>query len=141
MIHRVLIIGRWVVDFLFAVGKYDIDGILACLYDAGAPDYIMRDAEELMQECDNNCGFTFSKSTDYRYFNSARHRAVVLIGPASSGGEFIDTFVHELHHLAVVIAKELGVELDTEVPAYIAGDAARDLAEIVCELGCEHCHP
>ena len=137
MVRRALIIGRWVVDFLFAVDRYDIDGIIACLYDAGAPGYIMKDAERLMRECEYDCGFTYSKT----YVNAEKHRAVVLIGPASSGAEFIDTFVHELHHLAVVIASELGVDLEGEAPAYIAGDAARDLAEIVCELGCEHCRP
>lgn len=139
MIHRVLLIGRWTVDFLFSVGKYDVDGVLACLYDAGAPRHIMDDAEDLMLNCEHDCGFTFSKRNEYTFINPALHRAVVLIGPASSGAEFLDTFVHEIHHLAVAIASELGVDLEGEIPAYIAGDAARSLAQIVCELGCERC--
>lgn len=131
MIHRVLIIGKWVVDFLFAIEEYDIDGVLACLYDIGANDYYMAQAEDLMHSCDYNCGLTYS--------DSRRKRAVVLIGPTTSGAEFVDTLVHEVHHLAVAIASDLGVDLEGESPAYLAGDAARELASVVCELGCNHC--
>ena len=130
-IHRVLKIGRWVVDFIFATKYYDVDGILSCLYDAGAPRWVMENAGELMSEGKYNTGFT--------YTNPAIHRAVVVVGPTTSGAEYIDTLVHEIHHLAVAIASELGIDLESESPAYLAGDSARALAEVVCELGCEHC--
>lgn len=120
------------VDFLFATEHYDVDGIIACLYDAGAYGSIISRARELMSKCDYNCGFTFS--------NPESHRAVMLIGPTTSGEEFIDTMVHEVHHLAVAIASELGIDLDSEKPAYVAGDAARSLAEVICELGCPCCY-
>lgn len=129
MIHRVLRIGRWSVDFLFSVGRYDIDGVLACLRDAHAPRRILSQAEDLMLSCERNCGFTYS--------NPIRKRAVVLIGPTTSGAEFLDTLVHEVHHLSVAIASELGVDLEGETPAYISGDSARALADVVCQLGCE----
>lgn len=128
MIHRVLDIGRWVVDFLFATKRYDIDGVLACLSDARAPRDILEQAEDLMLSCKYNCGFT--------YTNQKYRRAVVLIGPTTSGEEFQDTFVHEVRHLADAIAHSLGVPLDSEKPAYISGDTARALSEVVCELGC-----
>ena len=130
-IHRVLKIGRWVVDFIFATKYYDVDGILSCLYDAGAPRWVMENAGELMSEGKYNTGFT--------YTNPEIRRAVVAIGPTTSGAEYIDTLVHEIHHLAVAIASELGIDLESETPAYLAGDSARALAEVVCELGCEHC--
>ena len=132
MKKRTLKIGRWIVDFLFCVAKFDVDGILACLHDCGASDYAMQQAEDLMQTCDYNCGFTFANPEDYR--------AIVVIGPTTSGAEFQDTLVHEIHHLAVAIAAELGIDLESETPAYIAGDSARALAEVICELGCSHCH-
>lgn len=128
MLHRVLAIGRWTIDFLFATKRYDIDGVLACLYDAYAPDDIMEQAEDLMLSCEYDCGFT--------YTNQGTRRAVVLIGPTSSGEEFINTLVHEVRHLADAIAKSLGVPLDSERPAYISGDTAKALAEVICELGC-----
>ena len=129
---RTLKIGRWIVDFIFCVEHFDIDGILSCVYDCGASERVMQQAEELMLSCKYNCGFTFANPDEYR--------AVVVISPTTSGEEFQDTLVHEIHHLAVAIAAELGIDLESETPAYIAGDAARALAEVVCELGCSHCH-
>lgn len=128
MIHRVLAIGRWTVDFLFATKGYDVDGVLACLYDAYAPDSVLEQAEDLMLSCDYNCGFT--------YTNQGRRRAVVLVGPTTSGEEFLNTMVHEVRHLADAIATSLGVPLDSERPAYLSGDTAKELAEVICELGC-----
>lgn len=132
MISRTIIIGRWVVDFIFAKKGYDIDGVLADLYDCGASDFAMEQAEDLMLTCEYNCGFTFA--------NPEKKRALVVIGPTTSGAEFTDTLVHEVHHLAVAIAAELGIDLESESPAYLAGDAARELADVICELGCSHCH-
>lgn len=132
MVHRVLKIGRWVVDFLFATKGYDIDGVLSVMYDCGASGYAMEQAEDLMTLCDNNCGFTFT--------NPARMRAVIVIGPTTSGAEFQDTLIHEIHHLAVAIADNLGIDLKGEGPAYLSGDTARALARVLCEFGCEHCH-
>ena len=66
-------------------------------------------------------------------------KALVVIGPTSSGKEFVDTLTHEIHHVAVAIAKSLGVDLEGETPAYLSGDSARELAGIVCELGCDQC--
>ena len=131
MFHRVMGIGRWVVDFLFAKEGYDIEGVLACLYDAGASNSVLNQAEDLMLSCKYNCGFTYS--------DQRRRRAVVLIGPTSSGDEFLDTFVHETRHLADAIAEGLGIYLNSEHPAYISGDTARSLAGIICELGCSKC--
>ena len=131
MIKRTLSIGRWVVDFLFCEGRYDIDGVVACLYDSYAPDRVVSQAIELMESCRYDCGFT--------YANELRRRAVVLIGPTSSGDEFIDTLVHEIRHLADSVAHSIGVKLDSEIPAYISGDAARALARTICEMGCTHC--
>lgn len=132
MFKRSLKIGSWVVDFLFATKDYDIDGVLACLYDAGADGRIMDRADEVMERGNYNCGFTFA--------NPDNRRAVVVIGPTTSGAEFTNTLVHEVHHLAVAIATELGIDLESETPAYLAGDSAMALAEVVCGLGCPCCH-
>lgn len=124
-------IGGWTFDFLFNTRDYDVDGVLACLWDAYAPDYIIDQAEGLMASCDYNCGFTYS--------NDTRRRAVVMIGPAESGEEFIDTLVHEIHHVAVAVAESLGADLDSEKPAYLSGDVAREMADIMCHYGCGRC--
>ena len=131
MIHRVLKILDWVVDFLFAKLRYDEDGVLACLYEIGADIDIMRAASEIMDNDRLNCGFTFA--------NPDLKRALVVVGPASSGKQFANTFAHEIHHLAVAIADSIGVDLESETPAYLAGDTTMALIETVCEFGCPHC--
>lgn len=135
MIHRVLRIGSWTVDFLFATRNYDIDGVLACLRDAGAPDWVLDDALNLMENCDYNCGFTYSRNR-LSYANPRRHRAVMLIGPTTSGEQFLNTLAHEVRHLADAVAHSYGVPLDSEPPAYMTGDTIMALADVICELGC-----
>lgn len=46
----------------------------------------------------------------------------------------------EKPNLAVAIASDLGIDLESETPAYVAGDAARELADVICQLGCRNCH-
>ena len=124
-------IGKWVVDFLFARLDYDIEGVLACLYEIDAPSDVLRQADEIMEDDRLNCGFTFT--------NPRMKRAVVVIGPSSSGEQFLNTLTHEVHHLAVAIADSIGVDLDGETPAYLTGDAVMALAKTICEFGCPHC--
>ena len=130
MTRRTLNIGRWLVVFLFADDGFNAYEVLKVLGDAGAPLDVLDRAEETIV-CKRNCGFTYS---DERH-----HIAVVFIGQSSSGEEFIDTLVHEVHHLAVAIADGVGVDLRSETPAYIAGDSAKILAKTICRLGCSRC--
>ena len=131
MLHRTLFIGRWVADFIFAPDGYDIGEVTATLYDMGASDSIVGRTVDLMTYGGLNTGFTFT--------NADNLSAIVVIGPTSSRDEFINTLVHEVHHLAVAIAENLGIDLESETPAYLAGDSAQRLADLVCELGCPHC--
>lgn len=128
MIHRDLMIGKWIIDFLFAPDGYDTEEALTYLYDADASDYILKKAYHILEDNKPNTGFTFS--------NPDLKMAVVVIGPTTSGAEFIDTLIHELYHVAVAIAKNLGVELDSEWPAYAIGDSAKALTTSICLLGC-----
>lgn len=132
MIRRTLRIGRWLVYFLFVTDTYDKETIIAFLDTFGATDKVMKRADRIMDDGFLNRGFTFS--------NPDLRRALVVIGPTSSGGEFQNSFAHEMRHLADAIAKSIGYDLDAEEPAYMTGDAVRDLAEVVCELGCPRCH-
>ena len=66
-------------------------------------------------------------------------RSCIFIGPTTSGAEFLDSFTHELRHLADDIATFLGINLRGEEVAYLTGDTTRDLAEVVCRLGCPDC--
>lgn len=130
MEQRNLRIGRWAVEFYF--GEYDLDTLLDRLYDLGAGASVMRQAMELIDSDNPNTGFTFSNPYD--------KVALVAVGPTTGGEEFIDSLVHEIHHLAVAIAAELGIDLESETPAYLAGDSARALASTICRMGCDRCN-
>ena len=133
MIHRVLKISRWVVDFLFALKDYDREGVLACLNEINAPGGVLGRANEIMEERKLNRGFTYS--------NPELKRAVVVIGPTSSGEEFLNTFSHEIDHLTNDIADSLGIREEREGTSYLTGDTTMALAEVLCFLGCKHCRP
>lgn len=131
MIHKELYIGKWHIEFFFALDGYDDELILETLYDMEASYAKMREANRIMDSKKKNAG--------YAYTNAYIKRGMVFIGPVTSSAEFLNTLVHEIHHVAVAIADDLNVDLDGETPAYIAGDSARDLAETICLFGCPDC--
>ena len=118
--------------FIFAVDGYDIDEILNELYDLDTDYADMMTAYKMMRAGEYNKALSSC--------NPYTKEALVVTGPVSDSSEFIDSLVHEIHHVAVAIAEELGVDLESETTAYIAGDAARELADVVCEIGCHKCH-
>ena len=132
MEERMLYIGRWKVCFIFAEEGYDQAEVMERLYESGASDYALRQAANLMAICEWNCGFT--------YADPETLEAVVFIGPTKSGEEFVNTTSHEIYHLSVAIAQSLGIDLDSESPAYLAGDSMQSIIDIICERGCSKCH-
>ena len=132
MIRRTLFVGRWIIDFLFAKDHYDREEVLYELECLCASDEILRQVDDILLSGKDNTGFTYTDPTF--------KLGLVVIGPVSSSDEFLDTVVHEIHHMAVAIASELGVDLEGETPAYLAGDSARDLADVICLYGCGECH-
>ena len=131
MVRHALLIGRWAIDFLFAEDDYNVEEIIDGLQECGAPSDIIDRVVSLVNSGRNNTGFTYTDSNIYR--------ALVVIGPTTSGSEFVNTLVHELYHLAVVIASNLGIDLESESPAYLIGDAAESLFSFICKMGCSDC--
>lgn len=131
-IKRYLKIGRWRVDFLFCTEGYDSEEILSLLSYMEASEEVLDMTQFLVEEDALNTGFTYSNPNIYR--------ALVVIGPVSSSEEFLNTFTHEIHHLAVAIASNLGFDIEGETPAYLSGDLAMSLAKVICELGCPVCY-
>lgn len=131
MIRRVLKIGRWVVDFIFAEDGYDDEAVLGCLYDIDAPIPVMRRANRIMESREYNRGFT--------YANPGLKRAVVVVGPTTSGEQFINTLSHEIDHLSDAVAEYYGIKKHREGTSYITGDTTMALTKIICHLGCDRC--
>ena len=124
-------IGRWVVDFIFAEDGYDEEAVLGCLYDIDAPISVMQRANRIMESMEYNRGFTWT--------NPSLRRAVVVIGPTTSGEEFINTLSHEIDHLSDSIAEYYGIKGHREGTSYLTGDTTMALAKVICRLGCHHC--
>ena len=130
MLKRRVHINEWDVDYIFMPYGYEPDVVLDSLRWAHSPKAIMREAVDIMSGLNVlDGGFT--------YVNSRKRKAVVVIGPSSSGGEMIDTFVHETYHLAVNVAESYGYDLTGELPAYLVGDLARQFADVICTMGRE----
>lgn len=54
--------------------------------------------------------------------------------------DFLDFIKYKVESdsLTMEEADSVGVDLESETPAYIAGDSARELSDIICSLGCDH---
>lgn len=131
MIREVLRVGRWVAEFIFADDGYDEEAVLGFLYDIDAPVPVMRRANRIMESKAYNRGFTFC--------NPDLRRAVVVVGPTTSGRQFINTFSHEINHLSEQISEYYGLRDHPEASAYLTGDTTMALTKIICKLGCERC--
>lgn len=77
--------------------------------------------------------------TGFTYTNPYRHHVIMVVGRSSSGAEFLNSFVHELRHLADDFGRANDISLSGETIAYFSGDMAYALADVVCVLGCDCC--
>lgn len=128
MIRRLLHTDGWTVHFFFAPDGYDEEELLDLLYDLDASDEILVQASRKIRARRPNEGFAYS--------NPYLREAVIVVGPAVSGEQYLNSIVHEIHHHSVAIADDMGADLKGEAPAYIAGDTAEVLVDVICMLGC-----
>lgn len=131
MITRTIDILDWRIYWCFFTTNKDVEYITSLLEDLGAEDDIISriSFDKYLDEYDY--GFTYS--------NMSRKESVVVIGQTTNGQEFLNTFIHELHHLTVHIAETLHIELGQEEIAYLAGDIAMEVGDIVCKYSCNSC--
>lgn len=128
-----LMIGRaaWDVRFFFDVHARDAGSVVASLIAAGCPARLLRRIRANLLRDALDTGFTYS--------NDGHRRSVVVVGRASSQGEFLNSLEHELRHLCDDIAAASGWEMRGEDVAYLAGDLNlwlwRDVHEYIC-CGC-----
>lgn len=114
-----------ILEYKVRNGAINVDDIRTIL---DASDDILVRASRKIRTRRTNEGFAYS--------NPYLREAVIVVGPATSGEQYLNSIVHEIHHHSVAIADELGTDLKGEVPAYIAGDTAEVLVDIICMLGC-----
>lgn len=131
MIHRDINIVGWKVHFFFSNDGYSVVHILNLLELLGADSEIIERVEKNLKSDNLDTGFTFS--------NPIMKESVVVVGKASTGAEFLNSYTHELRHLTDDIAKQQGYSDSGELVAYLAGDISLLVSDIVCILSCDDC--
>jgi len=114
---------KWKVYVYYNTTPYDTDELTHKLYSLGcSEDSILRACKQLLGGEYNN-GFT--------YTNRVLKRSVVSLGRSSDFPQFLNSFVHELHHLSTHIAQANGIRLDGEEICYLSGSIAQKMYPIL----------
>ena len=99
MSHIVVKFDRWIIDIVLSVGKFDMDGVISCLYEMSAPFYTMYKARLFMNEHPAQSSFV--------YLNQRSKRALVLL----DGDVVSEKFLHKLSRS---ISGIISFSVDTE---------------------------
>lgn len=104
----------WRVTVFYAVTRYHTEDIMDELYNINCDGKHAKSAYENLRLGRINTGLTYS--------NYLLRSTVMVIAMASSGGEFVNSLAHEVHHLAVHISKVYGIDLYGEEVCYLSGN-------------------
>lgn len=121
----------WLVDIYYDSTSMDAKEIVRKIALLGCSEEgILTTYKQLSSGILNN-GFTYS--------NRALRRSVMSLGRASSFAQFLNSFVHELHHLVTHISTTVGLDLQGEGICYLSGDLAQRMYPILlhCISNCE----
>lgn len=119
----------WKITCYYAVTHYEVDEIMHTLAEAGADDKSLKRAYENLSSGSLNTGLCYSGDGE----------SVLVISCASSPAQFLNSIVHELHHLASHIASALDYDQKGEEACYIAGETAERMYKVANKFLCEHC--
>lgn len=122
---------EWTAYVYYDTTPYDTEELLDKLYELGCSEKgILKTYEQLSSGILNN-GFTYS--------NRPLKRSVMSLGRASSFAQFLNSFVHEVHHLATHIAEAVGMSLVGEPICYLSGNIAQKMYPILIHY-ISNCH-
>lgn len=119
----------WKITCYYAVTHYGVEEILQTMERAGADDNSLDRAYENLSSGSLNTGLCYSSDGE----------SVLVISCATSPAQFLNSLVHELHHLASHIASALGYDQKGEEACYIAGETAERMYKVANKFLCEHC--
>ena len=113
----------WTVHVYYDTTLKDAEEILNVLCDLGcSKNGILRTRNQFLGRSYNN-GMTYS--------NKAIRESVVSLGRASSFPQFLNSFVHEVHHLATHIAETVNISLIGEDICYLSGEIAQKMYPVL----------
>lgn len=119
----------WRVTCYYAVTHYEVEEIMQGLIDVGCEGENLQTAYDNLSSGSLNTGLCYS----------GKGESVLVISCASSPAQFLNSLVHELHHLASHIASALGYDQKGEEACYIAGETAERMYKVANKFLCEHC--
>lgn len=105
------------IDIYYAIHGYAVDEILDNLVSIGVRGNNLHHAKELLEHGRLNTGLTYVSNK----------KAVCVIGKASSASQYANSIQHEIMHLAIFIAREEEIPLDSEEVCYIGGEIAHKM--------------
>lgn len=103
----------WHVSVCHVSNSEEVDEAMDLLASIDCKGKPLLDAYDHMRNGNLNTGLTYT-SIDKRM-------SVVIIGAASSEGEYINSLAHEMFHVVAHICGYLGLDMQGEEPCYLMG--------------------
>lgn len=121
--------GGWKVVYYVAADRTDADEIMRALERVGCPAERLEKAERMLRGRSCDTGLTYS--------NKKRRFSCITISQTRNFSELINTFVHELDHVAKHITLAMSIDPFSERASYLIGELARDIfVELTSKLFC-----
>lgn len=122
--------GGWKVVYYVAADRTDADEIMRALERVGCPAERLEKAERMLRGRSCDTGLTYS--------NKKRRFSCITISQTRNFSELINTFVHELDHVAKHITLAMSIDPYSERASYLIGELARDIfVELISKLFCK----
>ncbi len=122
--------GGWKVVYYVAADRTDADEIMRALERVGCPAERLEKAERMLRGRSCDTGLTYS--------NKKRRFSCITISQTRNFSELINTFVHELDHVAKHITLAMSINPFSERASYLIGELARDIfVELTSKLFCK----
>ena len=133
MIRVEVYIPKWnyLVHCFFEVSIEYMDDIMALLLGMNIEPDNARRIHSILSRNELNTGFC--------YTNEIIREAVIVISKTSSAEEFVNSFSHEVYHLASFIGKQFNLDPVGEDNAYLVGEITNDVFPYIKHLMCDCC--
>lgn len=121
----------WKVYVYYNVTLEDAEEIVDKLVDLKLPKSYITGAYTTLESNKVNQGITQS--------NISLRESVIIFTKTTNASQFVNSFVHEIGHLATHIAIAYNIDLKGEDVQYIAGDIAQEMFKQCHTLMCDCC--
>lgn len=102
----------WTLTYFYGATSGCVDRIKEKLEEMHCPERI----------CENMEKIAASRSSGMTYTSPDLHESVVVISRAICPADFANTLAHETQHVVAHMAKELGIDWESEEMCYLHGD-------------------